>query len=111
MIGSDDSDASLSVEFWSVADPEQGSCILNDYPREMDYSPTVNLVSGHLVACLNDNCEIYREGSWQHLQDTIASRYYHSSATREDAVLLIGGYENTTEWISVAASQPVYCPT
>ena len=70
---------------------------------------TVNLVSGRLVACYWGDCEIYQEGSWQHFQDTTANRQFHSSATREEAVLLIGGYySNTTEWIQVdgSAAQP-----
>ena len=74
----------------------------------MDY-PTVNLISGHLVACFFDTCDIYQEGSWQHLQNTTVDRYLSSSATREDAVLLIGGYDsNSTEWIPVdgSAAQP-----
>merc|ERR1719237_1839918 len=71
----------------------------------MRFGPTVNLVSGHQVACYEDTCEIYREGSWQHLQDTTSTRYYHSSATREDAVLLIGGHHlYSTEWIAVDGS-------
>ena len=72
--------------------------------------PTVNLVSGCLVACYGLTCEIYRDRTWQHLQDTVHSRYYHSSATTEDAVLLIGGRDSdgTTEWIPVngSAAQP-----
>ena len=71
--------------------------------------PTVNLVSGRLVACYEDTCEIYQDGSWEHLQDTTARRTSHSSATREDAVLLIGGSQaDTTEWIPVngSAAQP-----
>ena len=110
--GSEASDASQSVEFWSA---EQGSCVLSDYPREMG-DGTVDLVSGRLVACMEDTCEIYQEGSWHHLQRTTVTRYYHSSATTEEAVLLIGGYsddssdhaEHTTEWIAVdgAAAQP-----
>ena len=28
---------SKSVEFWSTVDPEEGSCLLKDYPREMRY--------------------------------------------------------------------------
>merc|ERR1711934_1041964 len=106
VIGGDNYAASQSVEFWSAADPEQGSCILNDYPRGMNGGPTVNLVSGHLVACYDHTCEIYREGSWQHLQDTTASRTFHSSAAREDAVLLIGGDDSdgSTEWIPVDGS-------
>ena len=93
-----------SVEFWSAADPEQGSCVLNDYPRRMSNGPTVNLVSGQLVACNGESCDIYRDGLWQHLQNTTATRYYHSSATTEDAVLLIGGDSYTTEWIAVDGS-------
>merc|ERR1712212_695227 len=77
VVGGDTTLAHQSVEFWSAADPEQGSCALDDYPREMQESPTVNLVSGHLVACLYDTCENFDRGSWQHLQDTSASRRLH----------------------------------
>ena len=102
-----------SAEFWSAADPEQGSCVLNNYARQMD-TPTVNLISGRLVACYGvhsrSTCEIYQEGSWQHLQNTTAARTYHSSVATEDAVLLIGGdYSGgTTEWIPLngSAAQP-----
>ena len=75
----------------------------------MQYDPTVNLVSGCLVACYEDSCEIFKEGSWQHLQDTTTTRTGHSSATREEAILLIGGSRSkSTEWILVdgSASQP-----
>ena len=101
--------ATQSIEFWSAADPEQRSCVLNDYPREMG-EPTANLVSGRLVACWYDTCEIYEEGSWQHLQNTTTVRTFHSSATTKDAVLLIGGRDSqanliyTTEWIPVDGS-------
>ena len=71
----------------------------------MTYGPTVNLVSGRLVVCYGNTCEIYREGSWEHLQNTTASRWRHSSVTIEDAVLLIGGMESdSTEWIPVNGS-------
>ena len=91
---------STAVEFWSPTE----SCVLKDYPRDMSY-PTVNLVSHRLVACYEDTCEIYREGSWQHLQNTTVERLYHSSATTKDAVLLIGGqYSNTTELIPIDGS-------
>ena len=75
----------------------------------------MNLVSGQLVACFRDTCEIYQDGLWKHLQNTMVSRASHSSATTQDAVLLIGGYDitsyettNTTEWIPVdgSAAQP-----
>ena len=103
--GHPSSSASRSVEFWSAVDPEQGSCVLNDYPRYMTFGPTVNLVSGRLVACMEDTCKIYQEGSWRHLQYTTVPRYYHSSATTQDAVLLIGGaFSNTTELILVDGS-------
>merc|ERR1711971_94092 len=106
-----------SVEFWSAFDPALGSCVLDDYPREMEHGPTVNLVSDgdgtlRLVACNADTCEIFEDGaspsisgSWQYLQNTTVRRGLHSSATRKDAVLLIGGYHsNSTEWIPVDGS-------
>ena len=43
------------------------------------------------------------------MHDTKEYREYHSSATREDAVLLIGGNSrgtNSTEWIPVDGSAP-----
>ena len=96
---------SFEVEFWSASDPEQGSCILNRYPRTMSNDPSVNLVSGRLVACYKDTCEVYRDGSWEHLQDTTVTRYGFSSATREDSALLIGGWgEDSTELIPVNGS-------
>ena len=108
--GGDETSAERSVEFWSPTDPEEGSCQLNDYPREM-YIPTANLVSGQLVACYDDSCEIYNGGGeWTHLVDTISTRRYHSSAVKDnDRILLIGGiYSRSTEWISVdgSPSQP-----
>ena len=94
-------DTPLSVEFWSAG----RTCVLSDYPREMKWGPTVNLVSGGLVACYYPNCEIYQNGSWQRLQNTINRRERHSSVAVEDAVLLIGGeYSRTTEWIPVDGS-------
>ena len=82
----------------------EGSCQLNDFPREIN-TPTVNLVSGHLVACYDGTCEIYKGGLWQHLQNTTVQRIYHSSASTEEAVLLIGGGNlKTVEWIPVDGS-------
>ena len=73
----------------------------------MYQGPTVNLVNGSLVACFSYTCEIYQDGSWQHLQDTTVSRRYHSSVATEDAVLLIGGYGlKTTEWVPVGPTSP-----
>ena len=105
MIGGESETASRSVEFWSACDPEQGSCILNDFPRGMRNGATANLDSGPLVVCYDYACEIYKEGSWRHLLNTTVSRVHHSSATTEEAVLLIGGdYSNTTEWIPMDGS-------
>ena len=106
VLAGDDSAAWKSVEFWSTLDPDEASCTMNDYPRMMSAGPTVNLVSDRLVGCYYDRCEVYRNGSWQHLQDTLHNRERHSSATTDDAVLLIGGSqsEETTEWIPVDGS-------
>jgi hypothetical protein len=110
VIGGPPSSASRSVEFWSPSDPEQGSCQLNDYPRQMYYGPTANLVSGQLVACYDDSCDIYNGGGeWTHLVATRSIRKYHSSAVNENRLLLIGGsVSRSTEWISVdgSPSQP-----
>ena len=112
VIGGSNSAVFQSVEFWLAADPEQGSCVLNDYPRDLNYGPTAELLSGRLVACYEDTCDIYHEGSWEHLQNTTARRQRHNSATTEDAVLLIGGgfggFSKSTELIPVdgSPSQP-----
>ena len=79
--------ARRSVELWSPAE----SCVLEDYPRDMLYGPTANLVSGELVACYYDSCDIYDNGEWNHLVDTRATRRYHSTAVNDDQLLLIGG--------------------
>ena len=83
--------------------------MLEDYPREMEYGPTVNLVSGQLVACYGDTCDTYKDGEWNHLVDTRSARRYSSSAVNDKRVLLIGGSQhdldsNTTEWIPVDGS-------
>ena len=95
----------FSVELWSPSE----NCILEDYPRRMRWGPTANLVSKKLVACYNRTCEIYDNGEWNHLVDTRERRTYHSSAVKDDRLLLIGGlYSRTTEWIPLdgSPSQP-----
>ena len=105
VIGGSASSGSRSVEFWSPANPEEGSCKLSDFQREMRYGPTVNLVSGQLVACYEDSCDIYNNRQWKQLTETRSSRINHSSAVKENRILLIGGAEsNSTEWISVDSS-------
>ena len=107
--GYDPPSARRSVELWSPAE----SCVLEDYPRDMD-SPTANLVSGELVACYDHTCDIYNNGEWNHLVDTRARRFDHSTAVKDDRLLLIGGVNsdgsvsNTTEWIPLdgSPSQP-----
>ena len=98
--------SSQSVEFWSA---EEGSCELDDYQREMYYGLTANFISGRLVTCYDDRCDIYQDGEWNHLQQTRSPRRWHSSAARDNVILLIGGiYSNSTEWIPVdgSAAQP-----
>ena len=82
----------------------------------MDSGASVNLVSGQLIACVWYSCDIYNGGGeWTHLVDTISTRTSHSSAVKDDRILLIGGsfdlhggFANSTEWISVdgSPSQP-----
>ena len=93
------------MELWSPAE----SCVLEDYPRSMDRNPTANLVAGELVACYSDSCDIFNHGGWNHLVDTRERRYYHSTAVKDDRLLLIGGIDSrTTEWIPLdgSPSQP-----
>ena len=118
IVGGEHTSNYQSVELWSAFDQRE-SCVLDAYPREMRHGPTVNLVSNglgtlRLVACNADTCEIFEagdspstSGSWEYLQNTTTRRGLHSSATRKDAVLLIGGYHsNSTEWIPVDGSPP-----
>jgi len=67
--------------------------------------PTANLVSDKLVACYWEKCEIYHNGEWNDLTDTRSRREYHSSAVKDNRILLIGGDgSNSTEWISADGS-------
>ena len=75
-----------SVEFWSPAE----SCVLEDYPRIMRLTPTANLVAGELVACEEDSCDIFNNGEWNHFVDTRERRVFHSTAVKDDRLLLIG---------------------
>ena len=97
--------SSASVEFWSASNPEEGSCELSDFPREISQGPTANLVSGQLVVCYGDSCEIYNDGAWDHLVQTMHPRQGHSSAEIEERILLIGGQDSqSTEWIPLDGS-------
>ena len=95
-----------AVEFWSSTNADQGSCQLSDYPREMDSGPTVNIVGNKLVACDFKSCDIYRDGAWEHLQDTIHERRYHTAVELREKLLLIGGWDSdsSTEFIPVDGS-------
>ena len=94
-----------AVEFWGNTNADQSSCQLSDYPRQMSQGPTVNLVANKLVACWDLSCDIYQEGAWNHLQDMIVGRRFHSSVSLGDKVLLIGGtYSRSTEFIWVDGS-------
>merc|ERR1711971_284353 len=100
--------SSASVEFWSTSNPEEASCELGDFPREISQGPTANLVSGQLVVCYGDSCEIYNDGTWSHLAQTMHPREGHSSAVLNDEkILLIGGQDSRStesEWIPVDGS-------
>ena len=97
--------SSASVEFWSASNPEEASCELSDFPREISQGPTANLVSGQLVVCYGDSCEIYNDGAWDHLVQTMHPRQGHSSAENEERILLIGGQDSqSTEWIPLDGS-------
>ena len=105
VIGGNPTSSSSAVEFWSSTNADQESCQLSDYPREM-YHPTVNLVGNNkLIACYSTSCDIYQEGAWEHLQDTIHTRRYHSAVGLREKLLLIGGSDsNSTEFIPVDGS-------
>ena len=61
----------------------------------MDYGPTANLVSGQLVACYEDSCEIYTGREWIHFVETRSRRIDHSSViNNDDRILLIGGLDS-----------------
>ena len=95
-----------AVEFWSSTNADQESCQLSDYPREMKWGPTVNIVANNkLIACYYKSCDIYQDGAWEHLQDTIVKRTYHSAVELREKLLLIGGTNlNSTEFIPVDGS-------
>ena len=105
VIGGTPTSSSSAVEFWSSTNADQESCQLSDYPREM-YHPTVNLVGNNkLIACYSTSCDIYQDGAWEHLQDTIDSRRFHSAVGLREKLLLIGGMDsNSTEFIPVDGS-------
>ena len=52
VLGGDIEPSYCSVEFWSEAASDGGSCTLKDYPRNMRKAPTFNLISNKLVASL-----------------------------------------------------------
>ena len=69
---------------------------------------TANLVAGELVACEEDSCDIFNNGEWNHFVDTRERRVFHSTAVKDDRLLLIGGGNSSTEWIPLdgSPSQP-----
>ena len=65
--------------------------------------------TGELITCYGDFCEIYNNGEWDDLVETRATRRGHSSAAKDDQLLLLGGSSTiSTEWISSdgSPSQP-----
>ena len=89
---------SRSIELWTPDSPNQ-SCILPDYPRRLERTATLNFVSGRLIACGSESCDVYQNNMWVHLQDTLQYRGgHHSSLSLSDAVLLIGGTATDGTW-------------
>ena len=72
----------------------------------MGYGPTASLVGNKIIACKDKSCDVYQEGVWEHLQDTIVSREFHSAVAVQGKVLLIGGSgsDGSTEFIPVDGS-------
>ena len=111
-IGRSQESACQAVEFWSAVDPEHESCVLDNYPRQMWSFPTLDFVSGQLIACDETSCDRFHEGSWKHFVNTRSKRRGHSSAVYEDRILLIGGFDTDqaeqtewgTEWIPADGS-------
>ena len=67
----------------------------------------MNIVANNkLIACYLKSCDIYQEGAWEHLQDTIEWRTYHSAVGLREKLLLIGGdnSDGSTEFIPVDGS-------
>merc|ERR1712147_625641 len=72
-----------SVELFSPAAPEEGSCHQEDYPIWMS-TPTSNFVAGQLVACYFNSCEKYNDNdnSWTKVADTRSLRVPQLGPTR-----------------------------
>ena len=67
--------------------------------------PTASLVGNKIIACMEKSCDVYQDGAWEHLQDTIDSRISHSAVGLREKLLLIGGMDsNSTEFIPVDGS-------
>ena len=73
----------ITSEFWSANDPVHGSCQLSNLTRKMFAGPTVNLVNGKIVGCYLNECDIYQDGEWKHLQNTRVTREFHSAVTAQ----------------------------
>ena len=67
------------------------------------YGLTVDILQGLPVACYYTSCYQLTGAGWLHYQDTLHSRYRHTSAVLEEGLLLVGGYESrsTTEVLPV----------
>ena len=101
----------MSVEFWS----RNFSCSLENYPRGMDWGPTVNVVSDSLIGCFGFYCDIFQHGFWHsNWKHTNESRQQHSSVngvSTHGSILLLGGVDvKSTEWIAVGDAPPPLGP-
>ena len=106
--GTGDQGAQTSVEFWS----QNFSCSLDNYPRGMDWGPTVNMVLDSLIGCFGFYCDIFQSGFWHsNWKSTNESRMLHSSVSTDSSILLLGGLGGeSTEWITVGDAPPPLGP-
>ena len=71
----------------------------------MEYGPTMNFISGQLVACYTKSCDVYRGGNWEHLVDLDLGRDGSSSVQHNGRILLVAGYgRRDSVWVSLDGS-------
>ena len=71
----------------------------------MEYGPTMNFISGQLVACYTKSCDVYRGGNWEHLVDLDPGRDGSSSVQHNDRILLVAGYgRRDSVWVPLDGS-------
>ena len=103
LIGGKGKEAQFSVELWSPTNPEEGSCVLDDYPREIWGQPTANFVSTRQVAktfALFSSNRGSNTAHWRslHAKHRVDPRGRSKFATRWTAFLVTGGSGGGSEY-------------